>query len=192
MRELAEAREVSIDAHLWAVLDALPFAIILVAPDRRVLGMNARGQEILREADVLRFDGRFVRSCDQLLYPQLQNAIAAQGPAVLRVRRLSKRRAAEIVIVPLSDGVCALFASDPARQCILDPARLRTLYGVTPAEARVLAAVVSGSGSQAAAGSLGMSVNTLRRHLKSIFAKLDVKRQSELVKIVMSGVATLG
>ena len=46
-----------IEAHLWAVLDAIPFAVILVCRDQSVRGMNAHGRALLCEADAVRFDG---------------------------------------------------------------------------------------------------------------------------------------
>ena len=180
-----------LEAKLWAVLDLLPLGVILAGADRRVEGMNVRGQAMLREADAIRFDGAHVHATDPAVDARLQLMISAGKPALLRLPRLSGRRPAELSIAPLGEGI-ALMLSDPGRRCVADAQRVRQLYGLTPAESRVLAAVVQGEGSDAAAATLGMSVHTLRRHLKSIFAKLAVDRQSELVKVVTLGAAALG
>lgn len=185
-----EGRHVS-EAHLWAVLDLLPFAVVLVDPEQRVRGVNARAQALLREGDAVRFDGARVRAANAAHDAQLQAAVGAHTSAVLRMPRLSGRRAAEVSIVPLGAQCAAIVISDPGRCVAPNIDRLRELYGLTRAESRVLGAVVQGEGGPRTAEDLGMSVNTLRRHLKSIFAKLHVERQSELVRVVSLGVASL-
>ena len=177
-----------IPEDVWLLLDLIPFGIVFLSSSHRVLGMNRRAQALLREADAARFDGSHVRATDLLLDAQLQSALASRRTAVLRLRRLSKRRALEVAVIQLSEA-CALLFADSVN-VVLN--HLRTLYGLTPTEARVVAAVVRGDGGAAAASELGMSVNTFRRHLKSIFVKVDVDRQPELVRVVCSGVAVLG
>ena len=191
MREIAEEVRHPVEAHLWAVLDIMPFAVVVIGSDQRVRGMNARGQAVLREGDAVRFDGSRVRATDGMLDDKLQTALRANVAAVLRVKRLSRKRPLEIAIVPLCGECSALVITDPARAVAAKAERLRSLYGLTPAETRVVAAIVQGEGSHCAASQLGMSVNTLRRHLKSIFHKFDVDRQSQLVRVVAAGCATL-
>jgi DNA-binding CsgD family transcriptional regulator len=60
---------------------------------------------------------------------------------------------------------------------------LRTL-GLTPAEARVAETIASGRSPEEAAADLGIALSTVRHHLKRTHEKLDVRRQSELVRVV--------
>jgi DNA-binding CsgD family transcriptional regulator len=192
MRQVTGDVRQPVEAGLWAVLDLLPFAVILIGAEGRVQGMNIRGQALLREADAMRFDGASVHATDAARDARLQAALAAGKSSVLLVNRLSGGPPLEVAVTALPGDLCALIVGDPGRTCSAKVDRIRALYRLTPAESRVLGAVVEGEGSDAAAQRLGMSVHTLRRHLKSIFAKMNVDRQSQLVKVVLLGVALLG
>ncbi len=58
-----------------------------------------------------------------------------------------------------------------------------SLFGLTRAESRVLAALVSGKGLISAAERLEMAELTARTHLKHILAKTDTHRQAELMRL---------
>jgi DNA-binding NarL/FixJ family response regulator len=54
-------------------------------------------------------------------------------------------------------------------------------YDLTPHEMRILGLLVEGHHYQTAAGELGVTVNTIRFHLRSIYIKLQVHSKSEAV-----------
>jgi DNA-binding CsgD family transcriptional regulator len=58
------------------------------------------------------------------------------------------------------------------------------LYGLTPAELRVLAAVSEFDGIAAVADAVGISQATVKTHLQRVFAKTGTNRQTELIKLV--------
>jgi DNA-binding NarL/FixJ family response regulator len=60
------------------------------------------------------------------------------------------------------------------------------LYRLTPAEIRVLKALVEVGGVPAVAGALGVSNTTVRTHVKNLFAKTGMRRQADLVKLIAS------
>lgn len=60
---------------------------------------------------------------------------------------------------------------------------LRSL-GLTPAEVRVAATIASGRSPEEAAEELGIALSTARHHVKRVYEKLAIRRQSELVRIV--------
>lgn len=62
---------------------------------------------------------------------------------------------------------------------------LKDLFGLTPAEVRLAAAVFEGQTLAEAAEAFGLSVNTIRYQLARIFDKTGVSRQAELVKLMM-------
>jgi DNA-binding CsgD family transcriptional regulator len=62
--------------------------------------------------------------------------------------------------------------------------RLRQLYGLTPSEARLAVALTDGETLKSAAERFGISLNTARDQLKSLFRKTNVDRQSGLVLAV--------
>jgi len=85
-----------------------------------------------------------------------------------------------------------------ARQCA-DPLRrerpaqqvLRALYGLTPAECRVALLLGDGHAPRKIVNMVGVTDNTVRSQIKSIFSKTGVKRQGELIRLLMdnSGLA---
>jgi len=65
-----------------------------------------------------------------------------------------------------------------------EPARLAKMFGLTPAESRVVAEINGGSSLKETAERLQVSTNTVRTHLQRIFHKTDTRRQSELVRLL--------
>ena len=63
---------------------------------------------------------------------------------------------------------------------------LRRRFGLTSAEADVAMEVLNGDGREAIGAQLGISMTTVRTHLSHIFEKTGVRRQAELVRVLMS------
>ncbi len=85
----------------------------------------------------------------------------------------------------------AIYITDPQNPFDLDSSKLRRLYKLTPAEARLAAHLAQGSRLEDAATDLGVSLNTVRTHLKRIFSKTGTDRQAELVRLIISGPARI-
>ena len=76
---------------------------------------------------------------------------------------------------------------------IVDPARyvpsekdLADLFGLSPAEARVTAALMTGKSLADIAAASGVQITTVRTQLRSILRKVGVKRQFDLVRMLSS------
>jgi DNA-binding CsgD family transcriptional regulator len=63
---------------------------------------------------------------------------------------------------------------------------LRELYGLTPAESALATLLAEGKTLQEAAGLRGVTHQTARSQLKSIFSKTATRRQSELLRLLLS------
>jgi DNA-binding CsgD family transcriptional regulator len=63
---------------------------------------------------------------------------------------------------------------------------LQALFDLTPAEARLARSLANGASPDAIAGQLGVRVSTIRSQLKSLFAKLGINRQAQLVAMLAS------
>ncbi|ESZ22319.1 hypothetical protein X737_02400 [Mesorhizobium sp. L48C026A00] len=61
---------------------------------------------------------------------------------------------------------------------------LQSCFRLTASEARLARKICSGHGVEAAADELGVSYETGRNQLKSVFAKTQTHRQSELVALL--------
>jgi len=73
---------------------------------------------------------------------------------------------------------------DPDRDSTLIPAKALSLLGLTPAEARLALLIGEGRSRGEAAAMLDIAASTASDAVKGIYAKLEIKRQSELVQLV--------
>jgi DNA-binding CsgD family transcriptional regulator len=90
---------------------------------------------------------------------------------------------------PLSKGNAIVFATNPN----VPPARLENalqrLYQLTPAEARLAAALAAGESVQCFAARTGVTEGTARHHLKHVLAKTETHRQADLMRLIFTGPA---
>lgn len=68
---------------------------------------------------------------------------------------------------------------------------IRQLYDLTPTETSVAMLLADGLTTEEVAQALGIRLNTVRVHLRAVFAKTGVDRQSALVRLLLNSVATL-
>ncbi|MGE8321861.1 MAG: helix-turn-helix transcriptional regulator, partial [Pseudomonas sp.] len=66
------------------------------------------------------------------------------------------------------------------------------LYHLTPAETGLALELANGLSLEEASERLNIRRNTARAHLRSIFSKTGVRRQTELVRIMLNSVVALG
>lgn len=120
------------------------------------------------------------------LLPHHQRPIQIQRPG------MSRPLMAYLLPVPQSANPAHDFLSH-ARAIVLlidpagappDPTLIRDLLGLTLAESKVAALVGSGAAPRDAAEKLGVAEDTVRKALKSVFAKTGVSRQSELASLM--------
>jgi DNA-binding CsgD family transcriptional regulator len=105
---------------------------------------------------------------------------AGESPAVAYVLPLAQGTAR----AAFRPACAAVFVSTTTSASPLPEAVLTTLFELTPAEARVLVTIGSGSSPAKTAITLGVSENTLKTHLNRIYAKTGRARQADLVKLV--------
>ncbi|WP_153099519.1 helix-turn-helix transcriptional regulator [Paraburkholderia hayleyella] len=86
----------------------------------------------------------------------------------------------------------ALFLRDPERKPQGAQEIIRKLFDLTPAEASLALLLTNGLTLDEAAEESGISKNTVRTHLRSIFSKTGVTRQATLVCILLGSVVPLG
>jgi DNA-binding CsgD family transcriptional regulator len=85
--------------------------------------------------------------------------------------------------------VVCIMITDPCRRHADLSTRLRGMFGLTVAEARLADRLAAGEALRVAAAALGITYATARARLAEIFQKTDTHRQSELVSLLL-GVAT--
>jgi DNA-binding CsgD family transcriptional regulator len=202
--ELAAANSRS--AGLFCALDAFSTGVILIGPRMQVVTMNRAAERIVAAGDGLlaTHDGlKAERQAESnLLVRSIQQAASTPRPKGLSVGGtvLVSRRTRpplQVLISPVRDSTA--FTLCPAQTIsaiafVVDPSQrqrppqdiLRALFGLTPAECRVALLVCDGHAPKVIAGTLGVSVETVRSQIKSIFSKTGVKRQGELIRLLQN------
>jgi DNA-binding CsgD family transcriptional regulator len=120
----------------------------------------------------------------------------AEPPRPVSLPRPSGRRPLVVYGFPVSARQDALTMSlggplqamlviiEPDGERTLDERLLQQMFALTPAEARVAAAVARGKSPRQAASAFGISEGSLRIQLKRVFHKVGVSRQSELALLL--------
>jgi DNA-binding CsgD family transcriptional regulator/PAS domain-containing protein len=190
-----------------SALDRLNTSIMMIRVDGSVDWHNAAAERLLqRSSAVCILAGRL--QCAELGDRQrLRDLVAEVQAGVLPMAMLAVGRCGEMPlhlrIEPLggrfaglgeqdADGGVALFLSEPGAAVALDPAAVSELFGLTPAEAHLAAALAGGSSVAEHAVQRGISVGTARVQLKQVLAKTETSRQSELVRRLCGSVAGMG
>lgn len=205
---VAQARAAAED-----VIDKMPFGVILLDAKARAVMINRAAHEILDRHDGLMLRGSTVtartvqqsaalrKAIDQTLsmcrgeFPELPSE-------ALVVHRPSLKRPLQVFITPIGHGgpalrfsnalpVAALFVSDPQSEPTPHATMLRTFYGFTPAEARLGSELLKDRSVEECAEVLRISINTARTQLKKLFEKTHTRRQSELLRLLSTGVSQL-
>lgn len=173
-------------------------AVGVIILDRRgkVLRLNAPASTILAERDGIALANGALVLADVELGRQLAGILTRNeevSPATLRIERPSGTGDLLLVVgpAPAPDFVSAgggpaavLFLTDPTHGPRVSADAVREVLGLTQGEAAVAAILAQGLTPAEAASQLGISPNTVRAHLRSIFAKTGVRRQSQLVQLV--------
>jgi len=81
----------------------------------------------------------------------------------------------------------AVFLSDPNLQQPISIPNLVSVYGLTPSEAQVAISMANGHSIEDIANTSNHSAHTIRSQLKATFRKTGVSRQSELIKLLLTG-----
>jgi DNA-binding CsgD family transcriptional regulator len=196
---------------LREVMDRLPSGVILLDKDSRVVLTNRSAEQILAVADGIQLDRGRPRLADaqqdrafQQLLEEAVRTRALRGRSygkTMSVVRPSGRRSYASMVGPLlapppgtnlREAAAILFVADPEGSQISTTEVLEGLYDLTPAEAELLRLLAEGNSLEEVAGQRGVTINTARSQLKQVFAKTDTRRQGELVRLVLTGVASLG
>jgi DNA-binding CsgD family transcriptional regulator len=132
---------------------------------------------------------------DTLLRQTLaRNSVGGTGCSI-PIRSDGEKPASVIHVLPLrgqgrdlfSGASSLLYVTSMVRKDAPAAELLEALFDLTPAEAKVTRAVAEGHRVAEIAELQGVQINTIKTHLKSIFAKTGVNRQVDLVRLLSSG-----
>jgi DNA-binding CsgD family transcriptional regulator len=192
-------------AALADILNGLSAGIFLVDANCSIVHANTAGQQILCADDVLCcIRGRLVAR-DGQANQILREIFAADGDvASATVASATKVVALSLTahsgeryvahVLPLASlarnhtgmafkAVAALFVRRVELDGRSSGELIARTFELTPAELRVLLAIVEVGGVPETAGRLGVAEATVKTHLKHLFAKTGARRQADLVKL---------
>jgi DNA-binding CsgD family transcriptional regulator len=174
--------------------------VLIVDSEARVLFANIAAREIAAAGDVLVLANGTVRPRQReqgdVLRRFVGSALAGKPGGWLLLSRPSSRLPVSALITPLArtlavslaaqgrQGAAAVFLSDPERQAVVSTQHLRALYKLSPTEARVAWLITRSGSIGRAAKALGIAPETVRTHLKHIYAKTGVNCQSALAYLL--------
>jgi DNA-binding CsgD family transcriptional regulator len=192
----------------WAALDGLPIAVVTLDRGGRIHRTNRRADELIARRDGLVSEqgtlGALAPHDTRKLAGFVKGLVSPLDPKaprepVVRIERGGEKRPLAIVGVRITresapawelhhggepEVLLAIAVDDSVSG---PPAELlRQLYGLTPAEARVAIQVGMGKSPREVSDELGIAWNTVRFQLRQVFEKMNVRRQSELTRVLLS------
>jgi DNA-binding CsgD family transcriptional regulator len=192
------------EGALHDALNRLETGAMLVGRSGRVLFVNDAARLTLAERDGLAIDGGMLSGSRPRDTRELRNLIGGAATTAARegllpgglilVDRPSGRRALQVIVAPapVRDDVQAfgrtcvvVFVTDPERTPARDVALTARVYGFSRAETDVARLLLRGQTVQEIARSLYLTANTVRFHLKQLFAKTGTHRQAEFVRMML-------
>jgi DNA-binding CsgD family transcriptional regulator len=182
-------------------LETMQAAAFILDSKGRVMAMTPGAARLASRRDVINVAGGALRATDRLSDNRLQAAVAealVAGPQPVARRlwlrdpaRMHTGMAGEIFSLKRRDWnfdflPCAIVALRPPGG--IDQAAaalLRQSFDLSPTEADVTIAIVQGHNRAEIARARGVSLETINAQLKSIYRKTDVRREAELVAMVI-------
>lgn len=147
----------------------------------------------IRERRLVLRDKQAMARFDQLVSMIRSTPDAAAIPASPILVRRTTKPPVVLRLLPVEGAARSVFLGARAMLILSnltprlapDPALIGQAFDLTPAESRLAALLATGTSIASAAEHLRISRETARNHLKSIFSKTGVHRQSELVKLLL-------
>jgi DNA-binding CsgD family transcriptional regulator len=186
-------------------LDELASGMFIVDSTGRIIHANLSAHRLIAEANVLRAANGRITAVDPQDSRSLLDiftaaqagdaAVGKKGIAMPLTARTGERYVAHVL--PLTSGArrkagvsysatAAMFVRKAALDLPSPPEAVADEFKLTPAEVRVMFAIVEIGGVPEVAPVLGISDHTVKTHLHRIYEKTATKRQADLVKLVAS------
>jgi len=183
------------------VLDTIAIGAVLIGEDLKIVTTNRAADRILAARDGLMATrhGLQVEAITEL--EELRRLIVGScsistdaGTSPGRFLDVSRRNKPPLhLMVSPARGLsmdgngsvkAIVLITDPSEKARPVSATLQQLYRLTPAECRVAILLADGRAPKQISELLGVSRNTLKSQLSSIFSKTSTSRQSQLVRLL--------
>ena len=186
------------------LLSSMGIASFILGANYEVMAKNYLAEHVLKNKDGLSIIGKklvCIDKADQLTLTTMcdtirQNIAQGNRPQLADNFTINRPQAGStwgVLIRPVDSGdfmgaennpELLLLLRDSNRRQLPTPSLLIDIFGVTLAEARLTLKLLEGLSLTAAAEALGISRNTARTQLSSVFSKTNLNSQTQLVKLV--------
>ena len=189
-------------------LDKLVIGIVLYDANAKIVYINPTATSIIKSHPALKLVDKELVLYDRKTNDKLREAILKTAAietedtwkqsVAIGVKHADSSVPLPMLITPINahlltsdlsyEGASvAVFISDPNQRQPISPDNLISVYGLTPSEAQVAISIVNGQSIDEIAKISCHSIHTIRSQLKATFKKLGVSRQSELIKLLLTG-----
>lgn len=189
------------DGGAKQALDLITLGIVLLDRRGEVIHANRAAYDMAIEADFLtiRHNALHARepACDRDLQRALCGTLEAAKAGTGRVAGAMLHRAKDAQAIAalartLAPGTpdephVALFLPAPTQDRRVSEPLLIDLFSLTPTEARVAAALAGGARASEVAADLNVSQTTIAFHMRNLFQKTGINRQTDLVALILAG-----
>ena len=189
-------------------ISRLSVATLVLDESGSVLRVNPVAQDLLAQADGLKLVGgrleatypsdnrelqRLIRSAFSPDAPKSAEAMSVTRPSGLVNLGLVVESIPSLDWAEEKGQPAALvYIRDAASKSLASELVTKQLFNLTKAETALAMELANGLSLEEAAEELNIRRNTARAHLRSIFSKTGVRRQTELVRILLNSVVALG
>ena len=193
-------------------ISKLSIATLLIDEDGTVLDKNIYARNIIDSCDGLKIiggrleasypsDNKELKKLIKSAFDAATNGEEQVLPGAMSITRPSGEVNLGLVVEPIpinnwaegkSSPVAMIYIRDAIGKLNANVDVARKLFGLTTAENALALKLADGLSLEDAAEDLNIKRNTARAHLRSIFSKTGIRRQTELVRAFINSVAALG
>lgn len=182
------------------IVNMFQCGVALLDRGGHVVYVNAKTDVLLAQDDGISVRDRMLcvsRSSDmRMLAHMIRTTLDGQGdgavPVTTAIPRISGAGPYYVTVAPVSVEPFAMLAGEAAAIVLIrgneisEPAfdRVGQIYGLSARETEITAALQRGLDLREASTELGISFNTARAHLRSVFRKTGSRSQAELARTV--------
>ncbi|MCW3479693.1 helix-turn-helix transcriptional regulator [Neisseriaceae bacterium JH1-16] len=206
--------QLEVERQMYAgAVDRMLIGTIVLNERGDIIKINRHGQEVLGQADGLKLVkghlqaeyGQEHRELQRLIKQALQqHGAGGTSPSVVEAISLTRPsgngKIGVLVRAAPEDEwndsaerpAVVIFLRDPESRSQPSHEIVMRLFDLTPSEAVLATLLADGMTLDEASDEMGIRRNTARAHLRSIFSKTGVTRQTTLVRVLLNSVVTLG
>jgi DNA-binding CsgD family transcriptional regulator/PAS domain-containing protein len=206
LRVFAALKRAEVDQLVHArATRSLAVGIVLLDSEGRVVEVDEEARRKLDRHPELRIEKDRLRLRDRKLDSELRERVAKLlfqpvGLEMSRMMDVGGEGHLELLLCTVDPGAAfaspaaprlAVYMSSGAEAAIADTVQLADLFQLTNREAALASLLARGLTLAEAADELGVTEQTARTYSKRIFLKTGVRRQTELVRRILTSVARL-